>query len=244
MPKNASIKALFASKALLTADQLDSIKTEYNINIIDDIKLDYEDEPNYNPAKVDSVIAVKLPPYLMALSMELFGIKDSVNAVKAAAVKGPNELDETYNNRFGAVYFINKKKTQMKNFVNYHIQDNSVYIGAEFNAGIDDRTGLPAEKAEYETAFMNSNQQFVKLTVKGGDHIYVTDKKGNTREVQQTLSATGKPYYNIMCREYEVKPLSGSTLSETAYDNFSIETSSYAVVHLIDEPLCNGDLNF
>ena len=91
---------------------------------------------------------------------------------------------------------------------------------------------------------MNSNQQFVKLTVKGGDKIEVTDKKGNVREVQQTASATGKPYYNIMCREYEIKPISGSTLSPTAYANFSIETSSYAVVHLIDEPLCNGELDF
>ena len=244
VPKNESIKALYKSKALLTQAQLDSIKLEYNTNIIGEIELDYEDEPNYNPAKLDSVIAVKLPPYLMALSMELFGIKDSINAVKAAAVKGKNELDETYNNRFGAQYFINKKKEQMKNFVNYHIQDNSVYIGAEFNAGIDDKTGLPALEAQYETAFMNSNQQFVKVTVKGGNSISVTDKVGNVRQVQQTLGPNSDPYYNIMCREYEIKPLSGSTLSETAYDNFSIETSSYAVIHLIDEPLCNGDLNF
>lgn len=244
VPTSESLKPLYQSKLLLTAKQLDSIKTAYNTNIVEDIKSDYEDEANYDPAKVDSVIAAKLPPYLMALSMELFGTKDSINAVKAAAPQGKNENDATFNARFGAVYFINKKKEQMKNFVNYHIQDNSVYIGADFNAGIDDRTGLPAEKAEYETAFMNSNQQFVKLTVKGGSQISVTDKKGNTRQVQQINSATGKPYYNIMCREYEIKGLGSSTLSETAYDNFSIETSSYAVVHLIDEPLCNGELNF
>ena len=47
-----------------------------------------------------------------------------------------------------------------------------------------------------------------------------------------------------MCREYEVKSLSDGSLSEGTYDEFSIETSSYAVVHLIDEPLCNGDMIF
>ena len=246
IPKNDAIKQLYRKGMLYTSDQLDSIKTAYNTVIIENIKQDYEDEIDYDPTKVDSVIAVKLPPYLMALSLEMFGDKDSINAVKAAAPQGKyaNENDATFKERYGANYFINKKKTQMKNFVNYHIQDNSVYIGAEFNAGIDDRTGLPATEAEYETAFMNSNQQFVKLTVTGGNHISVKDKKGNVRQVQETTSVTDKPYYNIMCREYEIKPTSGTTLTETSYELFSIETSSYAVIHLIDEPLCNGDLNF
>jgi uncharacterized surface protein with fasciclin (FAS1) repeats len=246
VPKNESLKPLYQTKrGLLTLDQLDSIMTAYNTIIVGDIKDDYADEIDYDPNKVDSVVAVKLPPYLMSLSMELFGIKDSINAVKAAAVQGKTEKDDAYNARFGAAYFVNKKKDQMKNFVNYHIQDNSVYIGAEFNAGIDDRTGLPALEAEYETAFMNSNQQFVKLTVKGGAQITVKDKKDNVRQVQQTKSPTDKPYYNIMCREYEIKSSAGtSTLDDTNYGEFVIETSSYAVVHLIDEPLFSGDMNF
>ena len=244
VPTNASLKTLYQSRVLLTKTQLDSIEKAYNTNIVESIKDDYEDEDDYNPAKVDSIIGVRYPPYLMALSMELFGTKDSLNAVKAAAPLKAGETNDAYRARFGATFFVNKKKNQMKDFVNYHIQDNSVYIGADFNAGIDDRTGLPAEKAEYETAFMNSNQQFVKLTVKGGNHIYVTDRKGNTRQVQETKSPTDKPYYNIMCREYEIKPTSGTTLSETSYELFSIETSSYAVIHLIDEPLCNGVLDF
>ena len=243
VPTNASLKTLYQSRVLLTKNQLDSIEKAYNTNIVESIKDDYEDEDDYNPAKVDSIIGVRYPPYLMALSMELFGTKDSLNAVKAAAPLKAGETNDAYRARFGATYFVNKKRNQMKDFVNYHIQDNSVYIGADFNAGIDDRTGLPAEKAEYETAFMNSNQQFVKLTVKGGNHIYVTDRKGNTRQVQEIKSPTDKPYYNIMCREYEIKPTSG-TLSETSYELFSIETSSYAVIHLIDEPLCNGVLDF
>ena len=145
------------------------------------------------------------------------------------------------------------KRNQLKNFVKYHIQDNSVYIGAEFNAGIDE-SGQPATEAEYETAYMNANQQFMKLHVKGGTDITIKDnaytmvngKKvstPNTRKVLKIYNADDKPYFNIMCREYEVKPYTGS-LSENTYNYFSIETSSYAVVHLIDEPLCNGDVNF
>ena len=202
VPTNASLKTLYQSRVLLTKTQLDSIEKAYNTNIVESIKDDYEDEDDYNPAKVDSIIGVRYPPYLMALSMELFGTKDSLNAVKAAAPLKAGETNDAYRARFGA------------------------------------------EKAEYETAFMNSNQQFVKLTVKGGNHIYVTDRKGNTRQVQETKSPTDKPYYNIMCREYEIKPTSGTTLSETSYELFSIETSSYAVIHLIDEPLCNGVLDF
>ena len=92
---------------------------------------------------------------------------------------------------------------------------------------------------------MNSKQQFVKLTVKGGEDITIIDNNGNTRTVQKTSTASGKPYYNIMCREYEIKPISDNgTVSEDTYNDFSIETSSYAVVHLIDEPLCSGDIIF
>ena len=240
VPKNDALKALYNDKKLFTQHQFDSIQTRYNTTIWSEVLASYSEyDDDYVAAKADSVHAYRFLPYLIDLSVDLFGKADSAGAKRAATV-----TTDAGDERFGANYFINKKKEQMKNFVNYHIQDNSVYIGAEFNAGVDDRTGLKAEKAEYETAYMNSNQQFVKLTVKGGDKIEVTDKKGNVREVQQTASATGKPYYNIMCREYEIKPISGSTLSPTAYANFSIETSSYAVVHLIDEPLCNGELDF
>ena len=93
---------------------------------------------------------------------------------------------------------------------------------------------------------MNSKQQFIKVTVKGGNQISVTDKAGHTRYVQQIEDEiSGKPYYNIMCREYEIKPITdGTIMSEDTYDRFSIETSSYAVIHLIDKPLNYGELNF
>ena len=244
VPTTASLDSLIEKKILWSEDSLLARDTYYNTTIKNTIIGDYEEEADYDYNKVDSVVAARFPAELVKLSVELFGEPDSAGAVYAASARKSGEKNDEYNARYGAKYFTNKKRSQMKNFVKYHIQDNSVYIGADFNAGIDDRTGLPAEKAQYETAYMNSNQQFEKLTVKGGDRILVTDKAGHTREVLKTKTVDGKPYYNIMCREYEVKPSSGTSLTNGNYQLFTIETSSYAVVHLIDRPLSNGEMNF
>jgi hypothetical protein len=241
IPKNAGVDALLASKKLMLPDELDAIDTQFDNN-----KLVLQYLYNDNPKK-DSLVNAAFRDSLLALSTRLFGYADTAGVEKAMAKKAKGEKDDDYNKRRDSYYFTNKKFDQLKNFVKYHIQDNSVYVGADFNPGVDDRTGLPAEKAEYETAFMNANQQFVKMTVKGGNDITINDKNGHTRTVQKLPANNGKPYYNIMCREYEVKPFTSSaTLSEATYGTgeFSIETSSYAVVHLIDEPLCNGDLIF
>ena len=199
-----------------------------------------------NDAKKDSLINAAFRDSLLALSTRLFGEPDPDGVTAAMARRARGETDADYDYRRDSHYFTNKKLNQLKNFVKYHIQDNSVYVGADFNPGVDDVTGLPAERAEYETAFMKTeNQQFVKLTVKGGETITINDKNGHTRTVQQTYTESGKPYYNIMCREYEIKPFTeNGSLSEGTYNDFSIETSSYAVVHLIDEPLCSGDVIF
>ena len=241
IPKNAGVDALLASKKILLPDELTAIDDEfdYKKQLLQAI---YNDNP-----KKDSLVNAAFRDSLLALSTRLFGYPDTAGVEKAMAKKAKGEKDDDYNKRRDSYYFTNKKLDQLKNFVKYHIQDNSVYVGADFNPGVDDRTGLPAEKAEYETAFMNANQQFVKMTVKGGNDITINDKNGHTRTVQKIKTESGKPYYNIMCREYEVKPFgSSTTLSEASYGtgDFSIETSSYAVVHLIDEPLCNGDLIF
>ena len=230
IPKNAGVDALLASKKLMLPEELNAINDEYDL-IKQYIMEDYDYEGG-DPSLKDETVKKQFKDSLILLSVQLFGEPDTVGAEKAA---GSN----------GARYFTNKKLDQLKNFVKYHIQDNSVYIGADFNAGVDELTGLPAEKAQYETAYMNANQQFVKVTVKGGEKISVTDQNGHTREVQKDKNAAGKPYYNIMCREYEIKQLDGEkTFTEGTYDEFAIETSSYAVVHLIDEPLCNGDIIF
>lgn len=227
VPKNEGIKALLASKKLMLPSELSAIDTEYEL-----LKLDIKDDYTGDPALEDSTVNAQYTDSLIALSVRLLGVADTIGA-KNAVKKGTN-----------AAYFTNKKLKQLQNFVKYHIQDNSVYLGADFNPGVDE-AGNPATVAEYESAYMNDNQQFVKLTVKGGSDITVKDKKGNTRNVLPVKTASNKPYYNIMCREYEVKQISGSAaLTDATYKNFSIETSSFAVVHLIDEPLCSGDFDF
>ena len=241
IPKNSGVDALLASKKILLPAELDAIDADF------ETKKAYLQYIYQAEAKKDSLVNAAFRDSLLNLSERLFGYRDTVGVEKAMAKKAKGEKDDEYNKRRDSYYFTNKKLDQLKNFVKYHIQDNSVYVGADFNPGIDDNTGLPAEKAEYETAFMNANQQFVKMTVKGGNDITIKDKNNHTRTVQKISTASGKPYYNIMCREYEIKPFSTSaTLSEASYSTgqFKIETSSYAVVHLIDEPLCNGDLIF
>ena len=81
------------------------------------------------------------------------------------------------------------------NFVRYHIQDNSVFIGAK------DTYAESAEGTRYETAKLNPlNNRFFALEVKlnnGSRTMTVKDQLGNTREV---MTAGG--LYNLMCREY------------------------------------------
>jgi len=102
------------------------------------------------------------------------------------------------------------------NFVKYHIQDNAVFLGA---AETD---------ADYETSVIDpSTERFYKLHVKStSDDISVTDRAGNTRHVVATNAAL----YNQMAREFQYD-------SSDALRASQIETSSSAVVHLIDGPL-------
>ena len=91
-----------------------------------------------------------------------------------------------------------------------------------------------------------SDKQFVRLhVVSDNDGIVLTDANNNVRNVK----TDDAKYYNIMCREYQIAK--GFDLSTDASKgnitdvaSARIETSSYAVIHLIDGPLCNGEDNF
>lgn len=102
------------------------------------------------------------------------------------------------------------------NFLRYHIQDNAVFIGAKPTSG------------DFETAAFNkANESFYKLRVQSdGNQISVTDAKGNKRKVLTSDSQL----YNQMAKEYLYN-------SSDAARATQIETSSSAVVHLIDGPL-------
>ena len=115
---------------------------------------------------------------------------------------------------------------QLTNFVKYHLQDNSVYVGGEFKL---DTIHVSDRYAHYETAYMNERAQFEKLAVRStrSNEIFIIDATGKEHHVM-----TSDPnYYNIMCREYEYNKQSRPD---------QLETSSFAVIHMIDSPLDNG----
>lgn len=132
------------------------------------------------------------------------------------------------------------RKQDLKNFVNYHLQDNSVYSNAEFNVGRDE-FGNTATSAKYETAFMKDDQ-YAKLTVSGGNDVVVTDANNHTYHIDRRDNSK---YCNIMCREYEIDTKDDASKTKvTSIISSYIETSSFAVIHLIDGALCNGDVLF
>ena len=101
-------------------------------------------------------------------------------------------------------------------FVNYHIQDNSVYVGGGYNIG------------NYETSTLDEETgTFCRLSVVGtNSDLTVTDGAGN---VQRVLTDDPK-LYNIMTRDYlfDASDLQQSKL---------IETSSFAVIHHVKDAL-------
>lgn len=121
--------------------------------------------------------------------------------------------------------YIDSLSNVITKFVQYHIQDNSVYVGG----GV--RTG------SYETAAMKVMVEaekiiplyFYRLNVQADNNqIVVTDAIGQKHYVQTADPAL----YNILARDYlfNSKDVSSST---------QIETSSFAVIHAI-----NGVLRF
>jgi uncharacterized surface protein with fasciclin (FAS1) repeats len=105
---------------------------------------------------------------------------------------------------------------QIVNFLKYHIQDNALFIGAGEDSG------------DFETAVIDpQTERFYRLSARlSNDGINVTDYAGNTRHV-----VTSNPQlYNLVAREFQY-----DSTDATRANN--IETSSSAVIHLIDKPL-------
>lgn len=151
---------------------------------------------------------------------------NEANAIIDACPDKEGEIDHT---SFLHADYIASLEKWLTDFVKYHIQDNSVYVGGEFKI---DTIHVNDPYAHYETAYMNSKAQFEKLSVRSTPDgvITVIDAKNNTHNVI-TTPVGGQTYYNIMCREYEYNAATNPT---------QLETSSFAVIHLIGEPLDNG----
>ena len=101
------------------------------------------------------------------------------------------------------------------NFLKYHIQDNSVFIGGETNNAV-----------KYETSTLNPlNNRFFSVTVSADDsNMSITDQLGNTRHVVKGNN------FNLIGREYWIQ-------SATNVNSTQLYNASDLVVHQIDGAL-------
>jgi hypothetical protein len=125
---------------------------------------------------------------------------------------------------------------KINDFLRYHIQDNSFFIGAN-NIVAKDDLGKDVVETLCETAFIDKKEKkFNRITVtldSQGKAITIKDAVGNVRHV-----LTDNPnLYNLMAREYTYTSTSKSSASN------NINASSSAVIHLIDGPLLSADAN-
>ena len=132
---------------------------------------------------------------------------------------------------------IEKRAMLIIDFVKYHIQDNSVYVDEKPHQMVEGNNVYTV--VNYETASLdNLTKRFSKVTVETKESPYSTHPtisvKGDIDEIDNTCYVinSGKEGqdYNIMTRDIEFA-------SPNALVN--IETSSYAVVHQIDNYLVN-----
>ena len=222
VPTNESLDSLLNAGVIYSDDSLDAIQTIYT-DINTQLLKDY---PNKGATKG---IADKMyRDTLRALTIQI-GYPDPGEI--ASNIKTADYLKD----------LLDYERARLKNFLKYHIQDNSVYVNAPFNAGRDN-DGSVAKWAAYETAFMDEGQ-FTRLEVSGGTDVSVRYKDENgkyvTRKVQMVSNGNQLPLYNIMCREYEYNQ--GSITATNTYSS-KIETSSYVVVHQIDRPLIHPSI--
>lgn len=133
------------------------------------------------------------------------------------------QTDEAWGgNRDAAKRMKYQIRQRILDFLRYHIQDYSVFMGQGMVSG------------RYETSKLNpENKKFFSLAVDADNsHISVTDALHNERHVLTSDEAL----YNNMCREY----LFTNKDPENAASG-NLYSSAYAVVHLIDGPLFYSD---
>lgn len=112
---------------------------------------------------------------------------------------------------------LNKARTEIQsiitNFLRYHFQDNSVYIG-----------GSPVSNVKYESSKINpANRRYYSLTVNADDdNLTVADQLNNTRHVVKSNGL-----YDLLAREYWISDRDRVSVN-------SIYQASDAVVHQID----------
>jgi hypothetical protein len=112
--------------------------------------------------------------------------------------------------------------SRIMNFVKYHIQDNSIYVG-----------GKPVSGVKYETSALNpANKRFFSVTVSAdATQLTVEDQLGNKSHVITSSN------HNLMGREYWIDNPGSDGYCENIYN------ASDVVLHTVDAPLFFEDLN-
>ena len=140
---------------------------------------------------------------------------ESIERLQKAGKLSSWDIVSDYEER-GNLPLKTRDSLQICNFLKYHIQDNALFIGAAEESG------------DFETAVIDpSTERFYRVNAQlQADGITLRDHAGNTRHVVTSNPAL----YNLMAREYQYNTSDASQAT-------NIETSSSAVIHLIDEPL-------
>jgi uncharacterized surface protein with fasciclin (FAS1) repeats len=107
------------------------------------------------------------------------------------------------------------KAEKIIRFLRYHFQDNAVFLDK------------PAIAASYETATLdNATETFYKLALSGGNYsLHIRTEAGGQASVK-----TADGLFNIMARDFKFNNATPAAATR-------IETSSYIVIHQIDECL-------
>lgn len=242
VPKSASVKALLDDTVFYRPKFITDVETHYD-EIWKQLNIDYAGQGAVIDAAWKDSVALFAATYLSAKDIAA-GMDTLMVTYKSDYYSTDTDEDDDLPYDTFKKVFVDTKRDQLVDFLKYHIQDNSVYTNAEFNNN-------PGE-VDYETSFLNkADKQFAKLHVKSGDDIVIRDENNNTRHVlKENVAGTSTPYYNIMCREYVFKvynddySVKDGNNEVTDVSKAKLETSSFAVVHLIDGPLCNGTVKF
>ena len=172
-------------------------------------------------------------PYITFLQQYDYTIYAPTNDVLLEAERNhyiptPEELQELYEqtadgqeSHIDSLYQIAVSK--LRQFIRYHIQDNSVFI-----------KGKKETNQEYLTENINNTTQlFYPLYVTNtGSAISVKDNIGNTAQV-----VTSQNYYNLIGRDYKFNNASGSAVQFDINNSTTISAYTCTVVHQIDRAL-------
>ena len=109
-------------------------------------------------------------------------------------------------------------------FVKYHIQDNALFIGAA------------PESGDYETGQLNpKTERFYRLKATlTDDQLTIQDEVDKQKNTTHHVITDNPGLYNLQAREYIYN-------KSDAASSDMLETSSSAVIHLIDRPLLIAD---